>query len=309
MNELIKKFYGKETFQIEKLKDDISIRKYYRIIDDQSYVVAYCEDEEVHQKFINTQSVYDSVGILTPKILKNESKFLLLEDLGDLNLRRFLSTRTQEEIVGTYLKIINDLVKLHQYKNENNLKLKNYDLTWMNREIELTNKFYLDKILGQEKFSEQISKTFNIFLEKLNSFKKCINHRDLQSKNIVIKEEKIYWIDFQDSFYATPLYDLASLLEDPYFRLTQKAKVELKNTYFDSCEGLTNRTEFELLYSIVAIQRLYKAIGNYAKVFVEDKNPKYTVFIATAFDNMRNLITCNKELREFNILLELFYEH
>jgi len=41
-------------------------------------------------------------------------------------------------------------------------------------------------------------------------------HRDFQSKNLMIKNEQIFVIDFQGARLGPPSYDLASLLFDPY---------------------------------------------------------------------------------------------
>ena len=42
----------------------------------------------------------------------------------------------------------------------------------------------------------------------------CLNHRDYHSWNLMIHDEAVCVIDFQDALLAPPQYDLASLLND-----------------------------------------------------------------------------------------------
>ena len=53
-------------------------------------------------------------------------------------------------------------------------------------------------------------------------------HRDCQSKNIMLKDNQVYFIDFQSARTGPLQYDLASLLIDPYVRLGQTLQAELQ---------------------------------------------------------------------------------
>ena len=44
-------------------------------------------------------------------------------------------------------------------------------------------------------------------------------HRDMQSRNIILKNDHFYFIDFQGGRFGPIQYDLASLLIDPYVEL------------------------------------------------------------------------------------------
>ena len=50
-------------------------------------------------------------------------------------------------------------------------------------------------------------------------------HRDYHSKNIFFKDDKITIIDYQDSLYGSPIYDLVSLLNDCYRDIDHKQKI------------------------------------------------------------------------------------
>lgn len=85
-------------------------------------------------------------------------------------------------------------------------------------------------------------------------------HRDFQSQNLMIREEKAWLIDFQGMRTGHPAYDLASLLEDPYTDLgpvRRRALLERHLTLHDTDGSLAES------YFPAAAQRLMQALGAY----------------------------------------------
>jgi len=60
----------------------------------------------------------------------------------------------------------------------------------------------------------QLRKSFVTIAELLDRQTPCLNHRDYHSWNLMIQDEAVRVIDFQDALMAPPQYDLASLLND-----------------------------------------------------------------------------------------------
>ena len=60
-----------------------------------------------------------------------------------------------------------------------------------------------------------------------NSLEFSVNgfmHRDMQSRNIILKNDHFYFIDFQGGRSGPIQYDLASLLIDPYVKLSRSVQ-------------------------------------------------------------------------------------
>src|SRR5690606_39336959 len=53
-------------------------------------------------------------------------------------------------------------------------------------------------------------------LQRLGSSAKHLVHRDFQSQNLLLKDGKAWWIDFQGMRRGRQEYDIASLVFDPY---------------------------------------------------------------------------------------------
>ena len=70
-------------------------------------------------------------------------------------------------------------------------------------------------------------------------------------RNIMIKSNKIYFIDFQDARMGPPQYDLVSLVHDSYVKL----------------QRLVDRASDRLLFSISQALQMYGDSGTFHRVF------------------------------------------
>src|SRR6185295_13460356 len=60
----------------------------------------------------------------------------------------------------------------------------------------------------------ELRKIFADIAQRLDHQPACFNHRDYHSWNLMIHDNRVAVIDFQDALLAPPQYDLASLLND-----------------------------------------------------------------------------------------------
>jgi aminoglycoside/choline kinase family phosphotransferase len=92
---------------------------------------------------------------------------------------------------------------------------------------------------------------------------RVIIHRDLQSSNVLVKDDDIFLIDFQGMRLGTAAYDLASLLCDPYVNLPDDLRGELLDYYL----GLVpNSGPVRDLFWIAAVERLAQALGAFGRL-------------------------------------------
>lgn len=91
-------------------------------------------------------------------------------------------------------------------------------------------------------------------------------HRDFQSRNIMIKDGKIRFIDFQAGRLGPLGYDVASLLIDPYVALAPKFQEELLNFHgaLIAARSPGSEGDFFKYYSFLALQRNLQIIGAFA---------------------------------------------
>src|SRR3990172_8765365 len=72
----------------------------------------------------------------------------------------------------------------------------------------------------------------------LSDQKQYLNHRDYHSRNIMIKNGELRFLDFQDARMGPCQYDLASLLRDSYTVLDDKLVDALIEYYISNKEKI-----------------------------------------------------------------------
>jgi aminoglycoside/choline kinase family phosphotransferase len=89
-------------------------------------------------------------------------------------------------------------------------------------------------------------------------------HRDLQSTNVHLSRGELVFLDFQGMRMGAAVYDLASLLCDPYASLDADLQRRLVGYY----AGLSNQSPEHLLDAFwwAAVERLVQALGAYGRL-------------------------------------------
>jgi aminoglycoside/choline kinase family phosphotransferase len=91
-------------------------------------------------------------------------------------------------------------------------------------------------------------------------------HRDFQSRNIMIKDGAVRFIDYQGGRLGAPGYDLASLLIDPYAALPGDVQAELLQYYQQSLQPRysIDSGAFRQQYAFLALQRNLQILGAFS---------------------------------------------
>jgi aminoglycoside/choline kinase family phosphotransferase len=158
----------------------------------------------------------------------------------------------------------------------------------------------------------QLRKSFAAIAELLDRQTPCLNHRDYHSWNLMIQNEAVRVIDFQDALMAPPQYDLASLLNDRVTDSVIRPALEerLVRYYIERRGELEKRKisadEFWEIYRLSAIQRDLKVVGRFYYLDLVKGKPGYMKFVPpTARRLERNLAN----VAQTQPVLELLREH
>ncbi|MBX9703142.1 MAG: phosphotransferase, partial [Silvanigrellaceae bacterium] len=136
--------------------------------------------------------------------------------------------------------------------------------------------FFIDKFLNKflnlsvsldkEEYAELNNEIKNI-VHFLDSRQRVLCHRDYHSRNIMIYNRRVFWIDFQDARMGPHTYDVVSLLRDSYVNIDWEIRLSLFKYYKEilnkkRCElSLIPISEDDLDYEfmIMGLQRNIKA--------------------------------------------------
>lgn len=267
----------KGDFQVKPLAGDASARKYYRVTDIQhSYVVCDDQNRDNLQRFISSQNYFEKNGISVPKIFEQdlEKGFLLLEDIGDISLcvEAFAQQTTVFSLYKKSIDMIGELSKAPTESSHYLFQWK-FDKKKYLEELDMADTFFYGRFLKGENVGSHL--LFDELIEILEKLPYCLVHRDFHSRNLHVVDDNLYMIDFQDARVGPYLYDLVSLLEDPYFIISDSDKEKLKKYFFDHYSIQDDFSQFIEEYAVVAVQRLYKILGSFTYLFYEKNKEHY----------------------------------
>ncbi len=134
-------------------------------------------------------------------------------------------------------------------------------------------------------------------------------HRDFHSRNLMLRGDRLYMVDFQDARMGPWLYDLASLLRDSYVDLPEDLVEEMFEFFLEaSAEGAgpsraaLSEEEVRSQFEKTCLQRNIKAVGTFAFQATVRRNDSYLRHIPRTMA----LVRANLARRGLDEILPLF---
>ncbi len=212
------------------------------------------------------------IGIPVPRLLHHNPNLclVLMEDLGNLLLYDFRK-ENWEIRKCFYQKVISSINRLHVFPLSDFPVGKVRMMDGFSPDLYRWEQDYFRNYFVREGCGIDLAPSFERELEvelsnlsnRLSEFRGALIHRDLQSQNVMIRGEDIFFIDFQGVRIGNPFYDLGSLLCDPYVSLTEKEIEELLSFYYDLSKRSINWEDFLINFWEASAQRLMQALGAY----------------------------------------------
>ncbi|MBF0291602.1 MAG: phosphotransferase [Nitrospinae bacterium] len=306
--------------KIIQLAGDASTRRYYRVnYGSVSSVVMSAKDPVEVTNFISMTNLMKNLGADVPTILGADGACLALEDLGDTLLQNRITGMSQSQILSEYRAVVDDLVRFQSavssFTNRSNpcwgLSFDVEKLSW---EVEFANTHFIHgylQIAPRPGLMEALAEEWKWIIGDLASEMETLAHRDFHSRNIMAIDGRRVWIDYQDARMGRRLYDLASLLLDPYVALSPGVIEKLAEHYYDRLvengDAPWDKARFHELFDLSGLQRIYKALGTYGNQTTVRGVDVYVPYIEPSMRTLLRICQSRKELgRLSGILHELF---
>jgi aminoglycoside/choline kinase family phosphotransferase len=116
-------------------------------------------------------------------------------------------------------------------------------------------------------------------------------HRDLQSQNVMVRDEEPYLIDFQGMRFGSPFYDLGSLLCDPYVRFSEYEREKLLAFYHGLSKRGMDLSDFRQLFWEASAQRLMQALGAYGFLGLKKGLTNFLDHIPEGLANLQHAVS------------------
>jgi N-acetylmuramate 1-kinase len=269
---------------------------------EQATVSALCGDGSERRFFRVRQGTYHAIVLISPRqksdgIDENDSYFLIgnhlyrhnvpvprihwadlalgrfvLEDLGDLHLQTYLNRR-RVELSSAYRHAVFLLVDTQQRAREGFEKSYCFDSAVYDsafvyqRELEYFRERFLNGCLGLGVGPDDLRQDFENIAEAAGDCScKHVIHRDFQSRNLMVCKHRLRLVDFQGMRFGPAAYDLASLLIDPYVRLSPEIEMKAVRLYWSKACGYLDRSFGRFLesYAVLRLCRNLQVLGAYS---------------------------------------------
>ena len=321
IEKLFKEYSNASIITLEKLEQSGSDRSYFRIVTpDNSLIATHGKNIRENKTFLNFTRHFLSTGCPVPQIfaVNDDHTIYLQEDFGDESLLNKLEEHGQDEYVyELFQKSLKALAHL-QIKGD-----KNLDYNWCITSKEFGKQAILSDLLYFKYYfldtlqipydKEQLIDDF----EALSTYLTFVDHkyfmfRDFQSRNIMIRDEKVHFIDYQGGMKGALQYDVASMLWQAKAELRDEWKNSLLEYYMDSVEEILDskidRIRFVSQYNGYVLIRLMQVMGAYGFRGLFERKAHFLISIPLALRNLKWFVE-NKSIGivvpEFERLLHL----
>jgi aminoglycoside/choline kinase family phosphotransferase len=265
-------------FSITKASEDASFRKYYRVQDkDKTWIlmVAPPDKEPLDQFLFLAKSLKDR-SAKAPKIYAFDHQLgvILQEDFGTCSLMQYYHEHDNENNQLIFNKLNETII--HLQKNCSDIDLPIYSSKILIDELSLFHEWYLKDVDFKQNKLEEI---YSFLLTNIEKQNKKFVHRDFHCRNLLIHDEQICLIDFQDALIGPITYDLVSYLKDAYHKKNDFQIMdvcikfwELARSNFDVPSDFS---DFFIDFEIMGVQRHLKILGIFKRLYLRDGKNQY----------------------------------
>ncbi len=292
-----------------KLKGDGSDRRWYRLTTGcHSLIMA---DHGIRNNKIPSQTSEAEAfiaigrhlhqkGIPVPEIYLYDAfaGLVFLEDLGDCHLQQVIRrTNLPDQIIAWYERVIDMMIQLSIRGYQNFDLSQTWQTTHYDKKLILEKecRYFIDAFtnnyLGQCICYDDFDDEFNALADSALKFAITgFMHRDMQSRNIMVKDEKVWFIDFQGGRIGPLQYDLASLLIDPYVALPVEIRSHLTDYAIQTLSSLMSidPKKFKKCYYHCALARNLQILGAFGFLSKVKGKKDFIQYISPALQMLKN---------------------
>lgn len=310
---LYKRHFGKEPESVIPVSAQGSGRRYYRFISDgQSAIGAIGDNISENKAFIYLSHKLRDAGINAPEIYAVNDDFTryLQQDLGDLSLFDAIATGRQSGQFTDYEKYLLHLT-MHtlpeiQYNGASVVDFsKCYPLEKFDRRSILWDLYYFKYCYLKNVIDDidevELENEFDLLSGMLLgcTSQPTFLYRDFQSRNVMVKDGTLWFIDFQGARQGPPFYDVASFLWQARASYPDSLREELIDTYLESASRFAtfNRDSFfEALHLFVFFRQL-QTLGAYGFRGLIQRKDHFIKSIPAAITNTLKTLNGNPALK------------
>lgn len=314
---LYQSHFGEDAEKIEQIPISGSDRRYLRLTNKNGNTVIGTTntDKNENNTFIYFTRIFKKHNLPVPEIfaVSKDKKTYLQQDLGNQSLFQIVEEEGHtERVKALFKKAISNLAKFHWEAGRE----IDYSMCFASKAFDrkavfadlLYFKYYFVDLLKLQYDKTQLLDELEDWSKSLAAQKpQTFMYRDFQSRNIIVNNEEVYFIDYQGGMLGLPQYDIASLLWQAKAKLPDEWKNELVNHYFTTLKQLPevvnfDETVFRKVYLDCVLLRILQTLGAYGFRGILERKPHFLSSISPALEQLQNYLNTWSHLPVHNEL-------
>lgn len=300
IQEVFASFNQHPVQRIEKLPQSGSDRVYFRIYTaDKTYIATYNLNVKENNTFIGFSSHFNGVDLPVPAIYAwNEEKTIYIqEDLGvDSLLNKLEQYGHGDYVYQLFQKSLSELAHIQILGHKGLdytlcLTAKEFGKQAILSDLLYCKYYFLDtlKLPYDKQAMLDDFEALSTYLTKTEY--KYFMFRDFQSRNIIVNNDEVFFIDYQGGMQGALQYDVASLLWQAKAELSDEWKSSLLEYYMDQIDLLldkpVDRELFVSQYNGYVLIRLLQVLGAYGFRGLFERKAHFLASIPLALRNLK----------------------
>jgi aminoglycoside/choline kinase family phosphotransferase len=318
---LFRQYTGESLESKDELSASGSNRHYFRL-KSQHHSLIGLEGTSVEENraFTGMSRHFHSKGLPVPQVFLQSADglFYIQEDLGDTLLFDYIAEGRktgvfcdpEKEMLRETLRLLPHLqikgaegfdFSICHPQPEFNERSILWDLNYF--------KYCFLKATGLDFQENRLEDDFSRFAAiLLRSKTDSFMYRDFQSRNVMIKDGKPYFIDFQGGRRGPLYYDVASFLWQAKARYSDELREELLEVYLNSLGSLipVDAGEFRQQLKHFVLFRTLQVLGAYGFRGYFEKKPHFLQSIPYALENLKAILT--DQIQDYPYLTEVLQQ-
>jgi aminoglycoside/choline kinase family phosphotransferase len=306
--QLFERAFGQHPTAVLEVAGDGSQRRYFRLVGPgmETAIGAVGPDHEENRAFLSFSRSFRDAGLPVPRIYgtDEEAGLWLEEDLGDTTLFSLLADarskegkRFPESVLEVYERVVEALPRFQVLGGRVVDFTACYPRSAFDRQSMMWDlnyfKYHFLK-LARVPFNEaRLERDFKALVRYL--LRTDTNHfmyRDFQSRNVMIREDGPWFIDYQGGRRGALHYDIASLLYDAKAAIPDEVRAHLLEHYLGALSGhvSVDGDEFRELFRGYVLVRVMQAMGAYGYRGFFERKPRFLQSVPYAAQNLAGIL-------------------
>ncbi len=258
-------------FDLIRLPAEASTRSFFRVVPRvakgaSTFIAMHSPPKtEDNPRYIRLAALFRAHGLATPQVHAADLArgFLLLDDLGE---RDFEAAYAAGEVDAPLDAAIRDLVALQAVVSDD---IPPYTAARFADELAIFTHSLVGRLL-ELAVPDHFAAAREALIAATQSVPQCTVHRDYHCRNLLWRTDgTVGIVDFQDALVGPASYDLASLLRDCYHEFGEAALAHWQRRYLDLADLDCDAATFSRAVDLTAIQRQLKAVGIFARLYLD----------------------------------------